>query len=122
MLNYEIKQNSFKLRVTGNGPTFLTRRINLNTIAPDIKTDVWGFLFSIFSQVFEAGLPWTEKLGYQDKQGKCHTEQSLNPFKSGLSFLWLKIWSNLRRSWKHYRTGLIIPSKNYGAVDQVYRS
>ena len=44
MLNYEIKQNSFKLRITGDGPAFSARCIDLNTIAPDIKTDVWGFL------------------------------------------------------------------------------
>ena len=112
----------FKLRMSGDGPTCLVRCINLNTIAPDILPDVWGFLFLIPSQVIDAGPFWTAKLGYQEKTEQMSYSTTNHTFLCGLSFLWLKIWSNLRRSWKHYRTGLIIPSKNYGAVDQVYRS
>lgn len=46
-LEYETN-NSFKLRVTGNGPAFSDRCIGLNTITPDITLHgIWGFLFSI---------------------------------------------------------------------------
>ena len=120
-LKYEIKQIIFKLRYTGDGPAFLIRSINLITISPDTIPGVWAFLFSVFSQVFEAGPFWTVKLGYQNKQGKCHTATPLYPFKNGLSFPWLKIWSNISRVWKHSRTGLVNLPKIIGAVGQVYR-
>ena len=110
---YEIKQNSFKLRYTGDGPAFSYRCIGLNNITPDITlSGIWGFLFSILTQVFDAGPFWTAKLGHQKKTEQKSHRNTFIPFLAGLSFLWLKIWSNFSRSWKHYRTGLAKPSKN----------
>ena len=113
------KINTYSFGVALHGASLAGPQI---PTTPDILPDVWGFLFLIPSQVIDAGPFWTAKLGYQEKTEQMSYSTTNHTFLCGLSFLWLKIWSNLRRSWKHYRTGLIIPSKNCDAMDQVYRN
>lgn len=123
MLSWKIKIRyySFELRLPGNGPALSNRCIDSKTLNPGILSGAGVLYFQHPSQVFDAGPFWTAKLGHQNKTEYMSHSNTFHIFLTGLSFTGLKIWSNLSRAWKHFRTGLAKPSQNSRAVDQVYR-